>query len=76
MLHCSASLQTPSLATCLTDAKNTVHSNDLSILYEQSSGGHTSKPPNNYLRQGSLSAACCEHPIIPSVWRAVVPEEV
>lgn len=52
-----------SLATYPTNAINTVHSYDPYILYQQSSGGHTSKPLNHYLRRGSFSAACSECPI-------------
>lgn len=74
--QCRPALQTFSLATCLTDAINTVHSYDPYILYQQSSRGHTSKLSNNYLRQESLFAACCEYPIMPSVWRGGVKEQV
>lgn len=74
--HCGAALQTSILATCPTNTKNTGHSFDPYILYQQSSGGHTSKSSNNYLRQGCLFAACCEYPIIHSVWRGGVWEEV
>lgn len=42
---------------CPTIAINTFHSYDLYILNRQSSGGHTSKSLNHYLRQGSLF--CC-----------------
>ena len=42
------------LATCPTNAINTVHSYDPYILYQQSSGGHTSKSLSHYPRPGSL----------------------
>lgn len=70
--QCGAALQTSSLATCLTATKNTFHSYDPYIYcINKSSWGHTSKPANNYLRQGSVFTTCWEYPIIPWVRRGV-----